>query len=196
MLIALVAAGFALGAVPFGYLVARLMGVDIRKEGSGNIGATNVGRTLGKGPAAAVLLLDVIKGFAPAFVARLLIPDDPVFSAAVAGLAAVIGHMFSPFLKFNGGKGVATALGMLLGLEPIVAGIVLAVFIVGMIATRIVSLSSLLAGIAAPVGAYFVIGDLRVVAACLVLSALVFIRHAPNIKRIIAKEEKPFAFKK
>ncbi|MEO5766756.1 MAG: glycerol-3-phosphate acyltransferase, partial [Polyangia bacterium] len=109
---------YLLGSVPTGLLVARARGVDIRTVGSGNIGATNVARGLGKGWAVVVLLCDALKGFLPVFLARQCPECFSTTAVALAGLAAIVGHMFTIFLKGQGGKGVATSLGVALGLSP------------------------------------------------------------------------------
>ena len=125
----LISLGFALGSIPFGFMVAKAKGVDIREVGSGNIGATNVMRVLGKGPGIAVLLLDVLKGLIPSLCGHLIFHDKQI--AFAAGVAAVFGHTFSPFLKFKGGKGIATGLGALLGSSPFVGLAAFSVFFVG-----------------------------------------------------------------
>lgn len=113
----LVMIGFAAGAIPFGVIIARSMGVDIRAHGSGNIGATNVTRVIGRGPGAIVLLLDAAKGALPTWLAWHHAADG-AWAIVATGAAAILGHCFSPFLRFKGGKGVATALGVFLVLAP------------------------------------------------------------------------------
>lgn len=134
---------FLLGSIPFGFLAGRLRGVDIRKHGSGNIGATNVMRELGVVPGVAVLLLDVLKGLIPVLLARRWELD--AWWVMGAGLLAITGHTFSPFLAFRGGKGIATSLGVLLGLSPVVAAASLGLFLWAAWLTRYVSLGSLVA---------------------------------------------------
>lgn len=191
-------ASYLLGAVPFGVLVARAKGVDIMSVGSGNIGATNVARTLGKGPGFLVLALDLVKGLLPALAARWWIGDHAGLrgeeQALVCGVLAVLGHSFSPFLRFRGGKGVATGLGMLLGAVPWVAAGALAVFVLTMLLTRIVSLSSILASGSLAVFA-LVFGSRPGVA--LLMTALfvyVLVRHRANIQRLREGKEPKFAF--
>lgn len=181
------------GSIPFGLLLTRLAGLgDIRKQGSGNIGATNVLRTGNKKLALATLLLDAIKGVVPVVVARLYFSVD---IAAIAGVLAVIGHMFPVWLAFKGGKGVATTLGVVLAicfpLGLIACGAWLAVFLL----SRYSSLSSLTAMAATAVSAYF-LSTAVVFYAMLSLALLVVIRHHANIKRLLKGEESKSVFKK
>ena len=113
---------YLLGAIPFGLLVAKSRGVDIRSQGSGNIGATNVFRVIGKGWGVFTLVLDALKGFIPSFYFPMLGKLDPEWGV-LFGLAAIIGHSFPVYLRFKGGKGVATSAGMLLGVAPLTVGI-------------------------------------------------------------------------
>jgi len=145
-LLVLIVVGFAAGAIPFGVILARtIAGVDIQSQGSGNIGATNVARVLGVGPGAVVLVLDAAKGALPTWLA-LATADDPRIALATGG-AAILGHCFSPWLGFRGGKGVATAFGVFLVLAPALAAIAVLVFAAVFAATRVPALGSL-AGIA------------------------------------------------
>jgi acyl phosphate:glycerol-3-phosphate acyltransferase len=188
MLIALCVLGaFAIGSFPTGPVVARARGVDLRKVGSGNIGATNVGRALGKGWAIFVLVIDALKGYVPAALAPRWLP--PLGVAAVA-LAAVLGHMFSVFLKGRGGKGVATSLGAALALAPLAALASAGVYVVLYAATRLSSLGSLCAIAAFPLALYLT-GDRErahfLFAA--VIAVLVIARHKDNIRRLVRGEE-------
>jgi glycerol-3-phosphate acyltransferase PlsY len=188
MLIALlVAAAFALGSIPTGVIVARARGVDLRKVGSGNIGATNVGRALGKGWAIFVLVADALKGYVPTALAPRWIP--PLGVAAV-GVAAVLGHMFSVFLKGRGGKGVATSLGAALALAPLAALCSAGVYLVLYAAFRISSLGSLVAVTVFPL-ALWLTGDRERVHYLFagVLAVLVIARHKENIRRLLRREE-------
>jgi acyl phosphate:glycerol-3-phosphate acyltransferase len=172
--------GYALGSIPFGLLLAMAAGKgDIRQVGSGNIGATNVLRTGSKGLAAAVLLLDAGKGFAAVWLAARWWPD----AAPLAALAAVVGHCFPVWLKFKGGKGVATALGVCVGLGwPI--GLAYAVVWLGMLAvTRISSVGGLSAAIAAPVAAA-VLGRSELIPVLLAITTIVFVKHRENLARL------------
>ena len=184
MLIAALA-GYLLGSIPFGLLLTRMAGLgDVRSIGSGNIGATNVLRTGRKGLAAGTLLLDLAKGFAAVWLGRLIAPD----LAAVAGAAAVVGHCFPLWLRFKGGKGVATLMGVSLGLAwPI--GAFYAVVWLGMLAlTRISSLSGLCAVVAAPIAAWLS-GHADHAPYLGALVPLVFWLHRANIGRLLAGTE-------
>ncbi len=180
------ALGYLLGAIPFGLLLTRAAGLgDVRKIGSGNIGATNVLRTGNKALAAATLLLDGAKGTAAVLLAGMFAGAD---MALLAGLAAVLGHMFPVWLGFKGGKGMATAIGVLLGAAwPVGLGIC-AIWLVMTGVFRISSLSAL-AGIAlAPVLALG-LADGRVALLALMVAVLVFWRHQENIARLLAGTE-------
>ena len=135
-----VALAFLAGSVPFGVLVARRRGVNIQERGSGNIGATNVARVLGKAPALLVLLLDGAKAAAPTYLA-LRLGHAPQVVAAVA-FAAILGHCFSPWLRFRGGKGVACAIGVYLVISPMFSAVVIGVFVVVLALTRVPALGS------------------------------------------------------
>jgi glycerol-3-phosphate acyltransferase PlsY len=181
-------AAFALGSFPTGIVVARLRGVDLRAVGSGNIGATNVGRALGKGWAIFVLIVDAAKGYLPTLLATRRVP--PLAVAAVA-MAAVLGHVFSIFLKGRGGKGVATSLGAALALAPAAAALSAAVYALVYLATRISSLGSLTSVLAFP-AALAALGDRQpahyLFAAAMAI--LIFARHKDNIARLRRGEEK------
>ena len=177
--------GYALGSVPFGLLLTRLTGgADLRAVGSGNIGATNVLRTGRKDLAAATLLLDLGKGLAAVLIAWRLFPD----AAAFAAVGAVIGHCFPVWLRFKGGKGVATLMGVALGLAwPI--GLAYAVVWLGSLAvTRISSLAGMAAAVAAPIAA-LATGYGAFAPALAALAALVLFLHRANIARLIGGEE-------
>ena len=187
---------YLLGAVPFGLLVARSKGVDIRKQGSGNIGATNVLRVIGKGWGVFTLVLDALKGFVPAFVFPMLGNLDSEWGA-LFGLAAILGHTFPVYLGFKGGKGVATSAGMLLGVAPAAVGVGLVCWIAVMALSRYVSLASIVAAIAVAV-AVWVRGDKALVVniALTLLAALVVWLHRANIKRLLNGTENRFGKKK
>ena len=145
------AAAFFIGAIPFSWILARLFGnLDIRSVGSGNVGATNVARSLGYGVGVAALLLDAAKGVAAVLLARYLFGSEAITAQATAGGLAVLGHNFTPFLGFRGGKGVATGAGVLGTVAPLVLVICLAVFILTVAITRMVALGSVLASAALP----------------------------------------------
>ncbi len=203
ILLAILAA-YAVGSVPFGWLVARLAkGVDIRTVGSGNIGATNVARSIGKPWGLLVLLLDALKGLLPTalFPLAALEASDPRLThlRVFCGLAAIVGHMFPCWLRFRGGKGVATALGVVIVLSPIASAIAAGVFAVTVALSRIVSLSSMLAASSYAVVALWQLwpapfsGDtwsqgLFSVA----IPLLIVLRHRSNLKRLLRGEEPRF----
>jgi acyl phosphate:glycerol-3-phosphate acyltransferase len=181
---------YLIGSVPFGLILTRLAGAgDVRQIGSGNIGATNVLRTGRKGLALATLALDVLKGGLPAWLAyRYLGPD----MAVVAGLGAVLGHCFPPWLKFRGGKGVATAAGVVIALTPIVAAIAIGVFLLVVLATRYVSLGSMLGALAAAPAAY-AIGYVQAAELYLMLALIIVLKHAGNLRRLLQGSEAKFS---
>ncbi|AKO95700.1 acyl-phosphate glycerol 3-phosphate acyltransferase [Marinovum algicola DG 898] len=178
--------GYLLGSVPFGLVIARLLGLgDLRKIGSGNIGATNVLRTGNRPAALATLILDSFKGAIAVLIARWLAAED---AAQLAGLMAFLGHCFPIWLGFRGGKGVATFLGLLLGLAFPLGLAACATWAAGAALTRISSASALLAAALAPAWAWG-LGYPSMVALCLVLAAIVWGRHHANIRRILKGEE-------
>jgi acyl phosphate:glycerol-3-phosphate acyltransferase len=184
---------YLIGSIPFGLILTRLGGAgDVRRIGSGNIGATNVLRTGRKGLALATLLLDMLKGGLPAWLAfRYFGPD----MAVVAGLGTVLGHCFPIWLRFRGGKGVATALGVVLALMPLVAALVALVFVAVVAVSRYVSLASLLAALAAPALAYWE-GQVQLSQLFLVLALLIIAKHGGNIRRLLAGQEAKVSFGK
>src|SRR5690606_36190553 len=177
--------GYLLGSVPFGLLITRAAGLgDVRKIGSGNIGATNVLRTGNKKLAALTLLLDALKGTAAVLVAARWGAD----AGAAAGFGDFIGHIFPVWLGFRGGKGVATYLGVLIGFSWIAALVFVAIWLVVAFATRYSSLSALVAAAAAPVALYG-LGLPAHAAVLAVMSVIVFAKHRANIKRLLAGSE-------
>jgi glycerol-3-phosphate acyltransferase PlsY len=183
---ALVVASFGVGSIPFGLVVSRVFfGRDLRTEGSGNIGAANALRTLGRGGALAVLVLDALKGALPVIAARAL---DGVALAAVAAFAAVLGHCFSPFLKFHGGKGVATNFGAVLALALPAGGVFAAVWLAVVITTGFSSAGSMLASIAMIPALWFLIGTSGGVYG-LTSALLIVAMHRANIARLRAGTE-------
>lgn len=175
-------AGYLLGSIPFGLLVAKTWNVDIRRHGSGNIGATNVMRTLGPLPGALVFALDFLKGLLAVYLGYWL-GGNPII-VLLLGLGAVFGHIFSIFLGFKGGKGAATGLGVLAGFAPevFVIAIVLAALIIGL--TRYVSVASIIIPfVSAGLMAYFH-KPLPFAVVTLVIAVFILIKHFPNIKRL------------
>jgi len=184
-----VLAAYLVGAVPIGWLVARAFGVsDIRRHGSGNIGATNVLRTLGRLPAILTLLADVGKGYLAVMVGAALGGGDPVVIAA-STVAPVVGNCWSVFLGFRGGKGVATGLGALLRTVPLATLAALPVFVAVVATTRYVSLGSLLAAACVPLGAVMLRYPGSYAVAALAVAVVVIARHHDNIARLRAGTE-------
>lgn len=179
------AGGYLVGSIPFGLIATRLAGLgDIRKIGSGNIGATNVLRTGNRPLAAATLILDVLKGALGVVLGAFFGP----VAALVGGGAAFVGHIFPVWLRFRGGRGVATFLGVLVGLDWRVAIAFAVVWLSVAALTRFSSASALAASAAAPVVAWFAAGPVAALA-LLPMAALLWTRHAPNIRRLLAGTE-------
>ena len=189
MTLALVLVGaYLLGSVPFAFLLARrLAGIDLRRIGSGNVGATNVMRTAGPRTAAAAVTLDVIKGAAVVMVVGRAVPG--VVLPAAAGVAAVVGHIYPVWLRFKGGKGVATAFGVFGMLAPLGAVICFGFFVATVWATRYVSLGSIVSTLALGPVAYLTDAPIPVVVAALMTTCLVIDRHRPNLTRLQAGTE-------
>lgn len=192
--ILLVAFAYLLGSVPTGYILGYLSGVDVRKAGSGNVGATNVARVAGKKLGIFTLVGDVAKGFLPVYLAQQLGFDATV--VGLAALAAFLGHLFPVFLNFSGGKGVATALGALLALAPAATAVLLLVFLAVALASRIVSLASIVAAAAAPVAVWLLGYPPAVIATAVAMALLIIWRHEKNIQRLMAGAEPKFSTKK
>lgn len=191
----LLIASYILGSVPFGLLIVKSWkGIDIRKYGSGNIGATNVLRAAGKGPAAVVFVADVLKGLIPVIVARQLFPDA-AWIAITAGLLAMMGHTLSIFLRFRGGKGVATGLGIFVGLEPRAAGIAFGVWLVVLGLTKYVSLASMIGAVSIPVLMFAFGMPAAYKAFGVFAAAFVLLKHRSNITRLLQGKEPRFGEK-
>jgi glycerol-3-phosphate acyltransferase PlsY len=196
---------YLLGAVPFGLLIGRMHGVDIRTQGSRNIGATNVGRVIGRKWGYICLLLDVLKGFGPALAVSLWLGGglaDPADQGIVllVALAAVLGHVFPVYLGFRGGKGVATTVGVALGVWPhytIAMGIALGAYAIARFSSGMVSIGSLTLAVVFPVGfyVYLRVAGLALAdywplqAVAVVLGLLIVVRHRENIRRLLSGEE-------
>lgn len=194
MYAAALAGGYLAGSIPFGLVLTRLAGLgDIRSIGSGNIGATNVLRTGRKGLAAATLLLDGGKGALVVLLLKVL--TDDALLPLLGGLGAILGHNFPVWLKFKGGKGVATTFGVMLAAAPLIGILACATWIVVAFVARISSLSALLALALAPVYAFF-LGYPTESAVFAALGALGWLRHAANIRRLIRGEEPRIGAKK
>lgn len=194
--------GYLAGALPFGLWLGRtLRGVDVRTLGSGNLGATNVYRTLGPGIGIATLLLDIAKGALPTLlVPRAALaqafPGGHEWCAITAGLAAVMGHVLTVFAGFRGGKGVATSVGVMLGLAPIAFAAFVGVFVAALAATRYVSVGSTLGALAFTAGVALTRGvRTPTFALACALLVIVVVRHAENYRRLARGEERRFAFR-
>jgi glycerol-3-phosphate acyltransferase PlsY len=186
--IALVLLAYLLGSLPFAVIVSKLYGLeDPRSHGSGNPGATNVLRTGRKSAALLTLLGDSLKGWLAVWLAGRFGGDT--MAIALAGVAAFLGHVYPVFLKFRGGKGVATALGVLAGWSGALALVAMAAWIVSAALTRYSSLSSLIAAMVAPIAAGFMVASIQITTAAAVMSALLIWRHRANIQRLLAGTE-------
>ena len=198
---------YLLGSIPFGYLAARLAGIDIRQAGSGNVGATNVVRVLGKGYGYPVFALDVLKGFGAVKISMVLAPGRPpewnsseIFGI-LAAMFSVLGHLYPPWLKFQGGKGVATSAGALLALTTVPTLIGVGIWVVVFWLTRYVSLASIIAAVVLPIvilvfssKAQSTVKPLFYSSVC--VAAVVIWRHRSNLSRLIRGTEPRFTRKR
>ncbi|MDR3687829.1 MAG: glycerol-3-phosphate 1-O-acyltransferase PlsY [Fimbriimonas sp.] len=217
LLILLYVGAYLCGGIPFGVVIARRKGIDLMKVGSGNIGATNVKRALGGKVALLVFFLDVAKGTAPCLIARLVVPEHHNYFCGLgglveaqsnqgipaqmfwlaAGLIAIVGHCASPFLRFKGGKGVSTALGMVIGSAPLVAAAAFGLFLVILLATRYMSIASMVGvGSATVFGWVFPSQARELVPLYALLTVFVVYRHRENVKRLMQGTERRFNFGK
>ena len=210
-LIALAILSYLLGSIPTGFLVAKAKGVDIRRVGSGNIGATNVFRILGKGAGVFVLMADAVKGaVAVAVVAPLFddfwhnnFPSDHSALHAsykhlreLAGICAILGHNYTCWLRFKGGKGIATTAGVFAALAPQAFGIALAAWLVVFAASRYVSLASIVAAVALPLAVWLTGYGALLIGVSTALGALAIYKHKANIERLLAGTENRIGAKK
>lgn len=187
----LIVASYVLGSIPFGLYIGRAWGkVDIRLRGSGNIGTTNVLRTIGPAPAAVVLLLDAAKGWVPVVATKSFGYSAAIIS--VAALAAVAGHSWSLFLNFRGGRGVATALGVLIGLAPLAAASLAGLFAIIVVATGYVSLGSIIASALLPFALWLFDASPPFIVTGGLLGVVSVIRHMANIRRLLSGTENRF----
>lgn len=207
-------AAYLLGSIPTGYLVAKAKGVDIRTVGSGNIGATNAMRVLGKPAGIFVLLMDALKGFAAVALlvnfyhelndlwpvvfpeAAIERPELRWHLGVVAGLFAVLGHNYTCWLRFKGGKGIATTAGVYLALAPAAVGIALSTWIILFVATRYVSVASMAAAVALPAAVWLTERSVLLGVVTTGLGALAILKHKANIQRLLAGTENRINFKK
>jgi len=196
---ALVVFAYLLGSVPFGLLVSKLLfHVDIREHGSGNIGATNAYRTLGPVAGVVVLTADILKAMIPVFAVRYFLagtPDAVPLAGVAVGLAAIIGHSYSIFLRFGGGKGMATAGGLILALWPLVAPILVGIWIVVIAVTRYVSVGSIIVAMLLPVLVYLMYPKAEYIIFALLAGVVIIFRHRSNIARLLAGQELKFGTK-
>ena len=201
LLVALIA--YLIGSIPTGFLMAKMRGVDIRSVGSGNIGATNVFRILGKGPGTVVLLIDALKGFLPAkFLPALFLHgasmDSPRYQylALIAGVFAILGHNYTCWLRFKGGKGVATTAGVLIAWVPLAFLIALGTWLVVFAISRFVSLASIAAALVLPFAVWGTDRRMFMIYIATLLSLLAIFKHRSNIQRLIAGTENRIGKKK
>jgi acyl phosphate:glycerol-3-phosphate acyltransferase len=178
---------YLLGAIPFGVIIGKITrGIDIRDYGSGNIGFSNVLRTLGPGPGLAVFFFDTAKGFAAVVLCERLKMSEQL--VVTGGILSIVGHSFSIFLRFQGGKGVATSLGMITGLNPLIAGIAFVMWLTLVALTRIISIASIVSAISVPTMMFLwksqhVPFPYQVVA--VMATALIVVKHRSNIRRLM-----------
>ena len=200
---AVLLASYLLGSIPFGYLAGRLAGIDVRKVGSGNIGATNVVRVLGKKYGYPVFALDVLKGFAAVMISMLVAPgqppawNSPEIFGILAAMSSVLGHLYPPWLKFKGGKGVATSAGALLALTPVATLIGIAIWMIVFWVTRYVSLASITAAVVLPIVILVTRSHDQnnakpLVFASVCVAAVVIWRHRSNLSRLMRGTEPRF----
>src|SRR5215813_11798360 len=202
----LLVGSYLVGSIPFGYLAGRLAGIDIQQVGSGNVGATNVVRVLGKKYGYPVFVLDVLKGFGAVVIAMLIAPGrppewhSPEIFGILAAMSSVLGHLYPPWLKFEGGKGVATSAGALLALTPVATLIGIAIWVSVFWLTRYVSLASITAAIILPIVILVVRSHdqnngkpLLIASAC--VAAVVIWRHRSNLSRLMRGTEPRFTRK-
>jgi acyl phosphate:glycerol-3-phosphate acyltransferase len=210
--IAVAVAAYLLGSIPTGYLAGRARGIDIRTVGSGNMGATNVFRTLGKTAGAIVLVVDGLKGYAACYLGAFIYsrlcewhaPSDSIvlFSpeeierfAIIAGVFAVLGHNFTCWLKFKGGKGIATSAGVFFALAPLAVGIALGAWIVVFALSRYVSVASIAAAVALPATVWLTPNSLTLRIVTTALGLLAIAKHKSNIERLFNGTERRFGKK-
>lgn len=201
--LAVFAASYVLGSIPFAYLAVKVAkGVDIRTVGSGNVGATNAGRILGRPAAVGIYCLDAAKGAGSIAMARAVASGETTPQVVLCGILAVIGHCYPVWLNFRGGKGVATTTGVFLALEPMAFVIAGAAWIVTAAVTRYVSIASIALALAFPVAIFAVHGldycktDWATPALAVIAALFIIIRHVPNLKRVAAGVEPKIFTKK
>lgn len=187
----LIVVGYLIGSIPFGLVLGKCLGIDVRAAGSGNIGATNVNRLLGKKMGAITLLADAGKAVLPMLAAAKFLGDKPnvQFWVAATGGAAFLGHLYPLYLKFKGGKGVATALGIFFYVQPLALSLSIVVFVAVVRIWGYVSLGSLTAAALMPILVFLLEGPGQKVYLAMLIAALIWLKHAENIKRLINHQE-------
>lgn len=190
--VVLIIFAYLIGSIPVGVILGKVKGIDPRKTGSGNIGATNVMRAGGKILGIITLLGDAAKGLIPVAIAAALGMD--VLVIAIAGLAAFLGHVFPVFLRFKGGKGVATALGVYIAIRPLVILGAFVVFIIVFLIWRYISLASIVGAVVVPIGLYLVKAPREFIVMAGLIGIIVIIRHKENITRLIKGTESKLSF--
>lgn len=178
---------FIMGSIPVGLIIAKIKGVDLRKVGSGNIGATNVLRAMGKGPAIITLLGDMFKGFIPVYLSTYLLDDT--FIRGITGLFAILGHDFSLFLRFRGGKGVATSIGVLLAYSPIVAILTILLWIIVVFLSRYSSMGAIVSFLLLPLNTYILDHSYDKLTISTLMTLLLLFKHRDNIGRLLSGKE-------
>jgi len=178
---------FLMGSIPVGLIVAKIRGVDLRKVGSGNIGATNVLRAIGKGPALITLAGDLLKGFIPVIIGGYILEDS--LSTGMIGLSAILGHDFSIFLRFRGGKGVATSLGVLLAFSPVVAVLTIIIWIIIVFMTRYSSLGAIVSFLLLPLNIYVFDYSYNKFVVSIFITLLLLFKHRGNLERLYKGRE-------
>lgn len=190
MEIILILFGYLLGSVPTGFILGSMAGVDVRKAGSGNVGATNVARVAGKRQGILTLIGDTAKGVVPVILALQM--GANLTTTVMAGAAAFVGHLYPVFLKFRGGKGVATALGVFVALAPVAALVLILMFIAIALSSRIVSVGSIATAMAAPLILWLFSYPPIVVGMAVFIAAAITLRHRSNIQRLLNGTEPRF----
>ena len=183
----LILCAFLLGSIPFGVVVAKIYGVNLKKVGSGNIGATNVLRAMGKGPALLTLVGDVLKGSLAVVIGRFFFHGPSL--EGIIGLSAIVGHNFSLFLRFKGGKGVATSIGVLLIYSPMVGVLTVILWLVVILITRYSSLAAIVSFGVLPLGIYILDYSQGKLIISILIAFLLIFRHTDNIKRLLEGTE-------
>ncbi len=176
-----------MGSIPVGLIVAMSRGVDLRRVGSGNIGATNVLRAIGKGPAIVTLTGDILKGFIPVIISSLIL-DAPLYVGMI-GLSAIIGHDFSIFLRFRGGKGVATSIGVLMAYSSVVALLTILIWIITVFMSRYSSLGAIVSFLILPLNIYIFDYTYERFIISAIITLLILFKHRDNIKRLLSGTE-------